>query len=288
MAVKVFIDGALFDESNARISVFDRGFLYGDSVYEAMRTAGGKPVDLEPHLERLHRSAAALALSVPSTADLENAIQRTLTAAGNDDSYVRLIVTRGGGAIGLDTALAEAPSCIVIVRPLVLPTAEQYEHGVALCIVEIRRTPRRAMDPSVKSGNYLNNIMALQEARKSGAYEALMCNMRGYVAEGSTSNVFIVRGGRLTTPPLETGLLAGITRQRISELAVAEGIVVEEAALLPEDVRGADEVFITSSVRGILPVTKIDDAPVGGGAVGAVTRRLMALYAAYLASYRRN
>jgi branched-chain amino acid aminotransferase len=203
------MDGAIVDEADARISVFDRGFLYGDSVYEVMRTSRGRPVDLHQHLRRLARSADALALTLSDLSVLETHIQRTLDAAENAESYVRVMVTRGAGRIGLDTQLASEPVTIIIVRPLELPPAELYDTGASLEIVEVQRTSVRAMDPGVKSGNYLNNILALREAKRAGAYEALMCDAQGRVAEGSTSNVFVVRGGRISTPAQEIGLLAG-------------------------------------------------------------------------------
>lgn len=282
MAVKVFINGAIVDEADARISVFDRGFLYGDSVYEVMRTSGGRCVDLHPHLRRLARSADALALELPDLSVLADQIQTTLEAAENPESYVRVVVTRGAGRIGLDTQLASEPVTIVIVRPLELPPAELYRTGASLEIVEVQRTSRRAMDPSVKSGNYLNNILALHEAKRAGAYEALMCDARGRVAEGSSSNVFVVRGGKIATPAQDIGLLAGITRQAVIDLARGDGIAVDEGTLRPDDVRGADEVFITSSIRGVLPITRVDGEPVANGEIGEVTRRVMSLYGRHL------
>jgi branched-chain amino acid aminotransferase len=282
MTTKVWINGAVSDEADARISVFDRGFLYGDSVYEVLRTAGGHPVDLEPHLGRLRRSAAGLALPAPADEVLRRAIDETLRAAANSDSYVRVIVTRGAGEIGLDLSLAVDPLTIVIVRPLVLPAAELYERGASLEIVGVERTSPRAVDPALKSGNYLNSILALAEARRAGAYEALMCDAQGRVAEGSTSNLFIVRAGRVETPASEVGLLAGITRHRIMGLARDAGLEVTERTLMPADVRTADEVFITSSIRGILPIAKVDGSAIGTRCPGAVTARLAALYRDFL------
>lgn len=281
MSVVVSIDGELFDES-ATVSVFDRGFLYGDSVYEVLRTANGKPVDFTEHLARLGRSATAIALEGPPTAELIEAVSGALALAENDESYIRIMVTRGAGEIGLSTELARGRKLIVIVRPLVLPTADQYETGVVLRIVGVQRTSKRAMDPGVKSGNYLNNILALHEARRAGADEALMCDNRGRVAEGASSNVFIVSGGGLSTPSLNVGLLPGITRQRIIDLAKADGIGVSECELAPQQVRAADEVFITSSIRGVLPVSRVDERPVRAGAPGPVTKRVMELYALHL------
>ena len=288
MTVKVFIDGTVRDPHDARISVFDRGFLYGDSVYEVMRTSGGHPVDFAPHLDRLERSAAALALIPPPRSSIAEACARTMEAAQNPESYLRIVVTRGSGEIGLDTALADTPSLIVIVKPLALPPERMYREGMALRIVEVQRIPRRAVDPAVKSGNYLNNIMALHEARRYGADEALMCNADGHVAEGSTCNVFAIRDGLVRTPDLAVGLLPGITRQRVMDLARGDGIEVAEGSLTPDDVHSADEVFVTSSIRGVVPVATIDGEATRTPAIGPTTRRIMALYARYLDDVARN
>jgi branched-chain amino acid aminotransferase len=283
VSTRVYIDGAIVDEADATISVFDRGFLYGDSVYEVLRTSGGRPVDLVLHLDRLARSAESIALALPARVVLEGAVADTLAAAGNPESYVRVIVTRGAGDIGLDVTLADAPRTLVIVRPLALPAAELYARGVKLRIVGVQRTSRRAVDPGVKSGNYLNNILALAEARRAGAYEALMCDAGGRVAEGSSSNVFVVGAdGRVATPAAEVGLLAGITRRRVIELARADGIDVRETELGPDAVRAATEAFITSSIRGVLPVAAVDDIALPAGAPGPVTGRVMELYRRYL------
>ena len=288
VSVRVHVNGVISDRESAVISIFDRGFLYGDSVYEVLRTSGGRAVDLEPHLERLRRSAAMIELAMPGPDELGAAIAETLAAAGNPESYLRIIVTRGGGPITLDIREPERPSLVLIAAPLVLPPAELYSRGASLAIVGVERTSRRAVDPAVKSGNYLNNIMALAEAKRAGAYEAIMCNPDGRVAEGSTSNLFVVRGGRVTTPPLATGILSGITRMRLIDLARAAGVTVEEGELRPDDVRGADEVFITSSIRGVMPVHQVDDGAIGDGAPGPVTRRLMELYERYLADVARG
>lgn len=284
MTVKVHIRGAIVDKKDATVSVFDRGFLYGDSVYEVMRTSGGEPVDFERHIARLLRSAHAIAIAPPDVAKIEGDVRDTLAAAANPESYIRIVLTRGGGVVGLDVALADEPRTIVIVKPLVLPTDEQYETGVALAIVGVERMSRRAVDPSVKSGNYLNNILALAEAHKSGADEAIMLNPSGDVAEGSTSNLFVVEGSQITTPQLSTGLLAGITRQRVLELCAEAGMAVVEAELSPERVRNADEAFITSSIRGVLPVASVDGRRLPAGAPGAVTQRILQLYSRFLAA----
>ncbi len=280
MSIKVNIDGQIHDPETALVPVFDRGFLYGDSVYEVFRTAGGRPVDLAPHLLRLRHSAETIALRLPAEAELVAMIEATLAAAGNDESYVRVVVTRGAGEIGLAIALADAPRTIVIVKPLSLPPPELYRAGAELIVATIERTSPRAVDPRVKSGNYLNNILALDEARRAGAYEALMCDAAGRIAEGSTSNIFVVSGGRVLTPALEIGLLAGITRMRVIELARADGIDVDEGELRPDGARAADEAFLTSSIRGVLPVRRIDDHVMP--APGPLTGRIMALYDRHL------
>ncbi|WP_428261322.1 aminotransferase class IV [Haliangium sp.] len=287
MAVKVYIDGVLYDPEHAVVSVFDRGFLYGDSVYEVMRTSAGVPVDEAPHLARLADSAAAIALCPPSVEYLRAAIRESLAAADNDESYIRVVVTRGGGEIGLDMALADEPRLIIIIKPLTRPAPELYQRGIALAIVHRQRTSRQSMDPRIKSGNYLNNIMALHEARRVGADEALMCDAAGRVAEGTTSNVFVVNGGGLITPTLDIGLLPGITRRRVIELARRDGMDVVEGVLTPEQVRSADEAFITSSIRGVLPVATVDGAPLACPAAGPVTRRIMTLYDDFLAEQAR-
>lgn len=282
MGICVFVDGELYDKENAVVSVFDRGFLYGDSVYEVMRTSNKVPVDLEPHLMRLRRSADSLMLPLPQKKEIEEAVASTLKGAGNPESYVRVVATRGQGEVGLDTTLAVKPSLIVIAKPLSLPPKEYYQSGASVQIVDVVRTSKHAVDPAVKSGNYLNNILALAEAKKAGAYEALMCNEKGQIAEGSSSNVFIVHNGEIKTPPLHVGLLAGITRMRVMEQAQSLGYSVHETFLSPHDVKIADEVFITSSIRGIMPITRVDGDSVGDGKLGVITKALYAEYGNYL------
>jgi branched-chain amino acid aminotransferase len=288
VSIRVYVNGVISDRDSAVISIFDRGFLYGDSVYEVLRTSGGRPVDLERHLDRLRRSAERIAITMPGADELGRAITDTLDSGENPESYLRIIVTRGGGPITLDISSSGTPSLLLIAAPLVMPLAELYERGASLAIVGVERTSRRAFDPAVKSGNYLNNIMALAEAKRAGAYEAIMCSPDGRVAEGSTSNLFVSRAGRLVTPALATGLLAGITRQRVMELARDAGLVAEEGDLRPDEVRAAEEAFITSSIRGVMPVSAVDDRPIGDGTPGPATRRLMELYAGFLAQVARG
>lgn len=268
------------DPEHATISVFDRGFLYGDSVYETLRTAGGKVVELGAHLDRLDHSAAGIAFELPfEHAMIAEALADTLAAAENPESRIRLIVTRGTGPISLDTRLAESPLLVIIVQPLVVPSADDYERGIQAVIVGDREGSVR---PGLKTGNYLGNILALQRANELGAEDAIMCNA-GAVAEGATSNVFMVVDGEVHTPSLTTGLLAGITRQTVIELLRDRlGIAVHERTITPEQMRAADEVFLTSSIRGVMPVTTLDGTSVGAGRCGPISRRVIDAYQAYL------
>jgi branched-chain amino acid aminotransferase len=285
MSIRVHVGGRIVPPEEAQISVFDRGFLYGDSVYETIATVKGRPFALDEHLDRLARSGERIGLRVPPRSDLEAAIATTLAAAGNPESRIRVIVTRGHGDLAagpdLDPASAPRPELVVLVGPLTGPSADMYQRGVAVAIVSVARNDPRAIDPAVKSGNYLNNVLALAEARRSGAYEAILCAPGGSVAEGASSNVFVVHDGAVRTPALAVGILDGVTRGKVLGLCRAHGIPCTEVdPLRPEEVRSAQEVFITSATRGVLPVTSVDQQPVGPGVPGAVTRRLMALYRA--------
>jgi branched-chain amino acid aminotransferase len=279
MPIRVHIDGAVCLPEAAKVSIFDRGFLYGDSVYETIGTAYGRLFAARDHLIRLERSAERIGLRAPARAIIERAIAETVAAAGNPESRVRVILTRGTGKLDLDPATADDTQLIVIVFPLGAPTPEMYEKGVAVAIVSITRNSPLAIDPAVKSGNYLNNVLALGEARRRcHAYEAILCGGDGSIAEGSTSNVFAVVGGEVRTPPREVGILDGITRAKAIELCRADQIPFSERRISPDELRAAQEVFITSATRGVLPVTTIDEKPVAAGAPGPVTRRLMGLY----------
>jgi branched-chain amino acid aminotransferase len=279
MSIRVHIGGRVCPPEEAKISVFDRGFLYGDSVYETIGTAYGRLFALADHLVRLERSAQRIGLRVPLRADIEKAVAETVEAAGNRESRVRVILTRGAGKLDLDPAAVDDTQLVVIVFPLGPPSLEMYEKGVSVAVVSVHRNSPRAIDPAVKSGNYLNNVMALGEARRrSGAYEAILCASDGIVAEGSTSNIFIVVKGEVRTPGLDVGILDGITRSKVLELCQTNGIPLRETRFSPDDLRAAEEAFITSATRGALPVTRVDDTAVGDGRPGPVTRKVMALY----------
>lgn len=288
MPTVVNVDGTIVLPGEARISVFDRGFLYGDSVYEVIRTYGGRPFELEAHLRRLRHSAERIGLQ-PKWGDGRAAVEiaRTLKAAGGEDPpdpdaapwnvgerYVRVVMTRGAGEIGLDPALAVDPVALVIAQPLRGPPVGAYAEGVKAAIVGVRRASPQAIDPSAKTGAHLSHVLAVREAREAGAHEALLLDDRGLVTEGSSSNVFAVVGGRVLTPPLAVGILEGVTRGVVLRLARELGIPQEEAPLRPGDLAGAEELFLTSTVREIVPVTRLDEAVVGAGRPGETTRRL--------------
>ena len=293
MPVVVDMDGRLVSPREATVSVFDRGFLYGDSVYEVVRTYAFRPFELTRHLERLGRSARRLALTLPwDAARIRAELLRTLEASRGGDPAdppetapwnagersIRIIMTRGAGEVGLDPALAVEPRAIVIAGPLRAPPARAYREGAGCRIVGVRHDAPDAVDTTAKTGAHLSNVLAMKEAREAGAHEALLLDRDGFVTEGASSNVFAVRGGRLETPSLAAGILEGVTRGIVIELAQAEGSPVREAALRPDDLAGADEIFITSTAREILPVTVLDGRAVGSGRVGPCTTRLHASF----------
>lgn len=263
------------------VSVFDRGFLFGDSVYETIACLSGRLIFLVEHLDRLERSARHTYLQVPPRLEIETAIRKTVAATGEASARVRVMVTRGAGAIDLDPRTATGPSLIVIAQPLGAPSDEMLEKGVAVAVARSSRVAATAVGPKVKSGNYLGSVLAIAEVRQKfpAANEALMCSSDGSLAEGATSNVFLVEKGAISTPATTVGILDGVTRAKILELARGQEFTVrEESFLAPERLHSADEVFLTSAVRGILPVTSVDGTPVGDGKPGPVAQRLRILY----------
>jgi len=271
----VAIDGEVCEPARAVVSVFDRGFLYGDAVFEVFRTYGGRPFALDEHLTRLRRSAERVFIAMPvDEATLRREVEVALAASGNEDSYVRLVVTRGSGPLSLDPDTATHPLRVLIVEPVVVPPREAYVNGVALVSVRARRATDETSASGAKVSNYLPNLLALREAKSRGAQEALVLDARGRVVEGASSNVFIVSGGRLATPPESAGILAGITRAHVLAAATSLGIPADERDLMLDEVYAAAEVFITSSIRELLPVVRIDDRTIGTGSPGAVSRAL--------------
>lgn len=274
------IDGVLVAEADARIPVLDRGFLFGDSIYEVLRTEGEVPFAWPEHHARLLASAASLRLRLDLTeAQLAKRVAATMAAAGNGDSYVRIIATRGTGAapnIALEQATG-SPRWVILVRPLARATGKPTR----LAIVDRLRNDRRALDPATKSGNYLNNVLGLAEAHDAGATDCLMANANGHVAEASTANVFALFGRTWCTPPLAAGILAGITRNLLLDHLTRSGERVEERDIATAEIRRADELFLCSTLRDISPVTHLDGNERNGGAAGPATSRLMASFAAY-------
>ena len=299
MPVLVSLDGKLVPPEAALVPVLDRGFLYGDSVYEVCRTYRGVPFALDRHLKRLQGSADRLALSLPSAAELTAEVERTLQAAGNAESYVRIIVTRGEGRFGLAPHLSDERRVVVIVKPLELPSDAQFERGLKIAVVPLRRNSPRTLDPAAKTGNYLNSVLALAQSQKLGADDAVMLDLVGRVTELSTSNIFFVKDRVVVTPALVLGLLEGVTRALVMELAKAEGFLVQEAFFGPEALADADEVFVTSTLREVMAVTSLISAhegntavrPIGKGKPGPVVQRLRAAFSAHVEEWlstRRN
>ncbi len=279
MSIAVMIDGQLRPPNEQHVSVYDRGFLYGDSVFETLRTYGGAPFELQEHLTRLERSAGLVFIPLPvSRAELERELGAAIRAAGNAESYVRLMVTRGQGKLGLDPALAERSSRIIIVQPLSVPPAHYYEDGVAAISYRTQREVDATSAVGAKIGNYLVSVLAMREAGQVGAVEALIVDGRGRVLEGASSNVFLVKSGRLVTAGTDAGILSGITRAHVIALAKAMGIDVELRPPLLDEAYTADEVFITSSIRELVPVTRLDQRVVGAGTPGPIYRQLHAAF----------
>jgi branched-chain amino acid aminotransferase len=276
------VNGRVCRQEEAVVSVLDHGFLYGEGVYEVCRTYHQRLFLFDRHLRRLRASAAMLDLAVPLTdVEIDGHVQRTLSAAefgaadSGPDAYVRLLVTRGVGELSYDPTKCPQPSFVVIVREHVPPPPEIYERGVRVALVSIVRNHPGAIDPLIKSNNLLNPAMAMQQALKRGAFEAVMRNYRGELAECSQSNLFIARDGAVLTPPLGAGLLAGITREFLFEVGRDVGVPIAEAVLHDEDLYAADEAFLTSTTREIVPIVAVDDRTIGGGRPGPITRALL-------------
>jgi len=274
----VNIDGTLYSGEEAKISVFDHGFLFGDSIYETIRTYNRKPFLLDRHLKRLDNSGRMMYLGLPlADNQMEAEIQRTVQASSNPECYIRLIVTRGAGKIGLDINLSKHPTYVIIVDRLAPFPPEYYDVGVKVCIVSIRRNDQASLNPKMKTSNLLNNILAYHQAKEQGAFEGVLCNLSGYVTECTGSNIFLVKNGVLITPPSSAGLLEGVTRALTIQLAAASGIPMQEKNVTPDELIEADEAFITSTTKEIMPVHTINNTRISDFA-GPTTRKLMSAY----------
>lgn len=273
------VNGHVTPPEQAAVSPLDRGFLYGDSVYETIRTYGRTPFRLAAHLDRLRRSAERVGIPFErARVNIHDEVIRTLRAGGEEDAAVRIILSRGVGPVNYETSEVGAPTCVIHVRPFPHPSHHHRSEGIDVAIVAVVRNSVQALDPAIKSSNLLNNFMAWTEARKLRADEPILLNGSGQITEGASSNVFIVKERRLLTPPLEAGILRGITRDLVLDLARSAGIETAEQSLRPDDLRAADELFITSTLKGILPVKRCDGWPIKEGRPGSLTVRLMALY----------
>jgi branched-chain amino acid aminotransferase len=281
-AMQIFLNDKMVPEDEAVVSVFDHGFLYGDGIYETMRAYEGTVFMLDRHLERLSRSASLIQLSLPHLQVIRGAVCETLQANRLKNAYVRVTVSRGKGPVGLDPSLCPRPTLIVIAAEFREYPARLYAEGVRLVIAETRRNIAQALDPKIKSLNFLNNILAKIEAKERDAYEAIMLNANGFIAEGTVCNIFFVRDGVLCTPSAEVGVLDGITRELVITLAQNNGIPVEEGRYIPEDIYAASEVFFTNTTSEIMPVAQIEDIRYE---IGAVTGTLRRRYREYVAKY---
>ena len=278
----VYLNGSLVDKDQATISVFDHGLLYGDGVFEGIRAYHGKVFELDAHVDRLWDSASAIMLKIPLTKDQMKAdIVRTLAANVLTDAYIRVVVTRGVGNLGLDPDNCDVPSIIIIVEKMFLYTEKSYEHGLEIVTVPTIRNHPQALDPRIKSLNYLNNILAKIEGKIAGAPEALMLNYKGHVAECSGDNIFTVRTGCVFTPSVASGILKGITRDVVIRLALEAGLTVHEVEMTRYDLFNATECFLTGTAAEVIAVVKIDQRVIGDGKPGPITRDLLRRFRDY-------
>ena len=279
MSLKVYVGGKYYDKADAKISVYDHGLLYGDGVFEGIRSYNGRVFRLKDHVDRLYDSARAIQLVIPiSREEMARIVVDTLKLNDLVDAYVRLIVTRGAGSLGLDPRKTTDPQVICISDSISLYPAELYEHGLKIITAGTMRNHPSALNPRVKSLNYLNSILAKIEGTNAGCLEALMLNHKGEVAECTGDNIFVVRRGELHTPSVDAGILEGITRDVAMELARAAGIKVVERTMDRHDVYTADECFLTGTAAEVIPVVECDGRPIGTGQPGPITRDLLARF----------
>ncbi|GHT42228.1 branched chain amino acid aminotransferase [Planctomycetales bacterium] len=277
--MQIYISGQFYDKDNAKISVFDHGLLYGDGIFEGMRAYHGKVFRLRQHLDRLWDSAKSLYLEIPISKDeMEKAVNKTLETNALSDAYIRLIVTRGNGTLGLDAHLCANPQIIIIAAALALYPPEYYKKGLEIVTASTIRTNPGMLSPQIKSLNYLNNIMAKIEGHQAGCVEVLLLNAKGEVAECSGDNIFIYKRGTLITPPAEAGILEGITRGVVLEVAEKSGMKVKVAPMTRHDIYTADECFLTGSAAELIPAVKLDGRVIGSGKPGPVTQKLLAMF----------
>lgn len=282
MSLKIYIDGAFVAQNEAKISVFDHGFLYGDGVFEGIRAYNGRVLKLHEHIDRLYDSAKAIMLDIGVSKDeMVKIVLESLRINNLKDSYIRLVISRGMGDLGLDPRKCPKPSIICIAAHIAVYPPELYERGLEIVTATVRRNIPEALNPRIKSLNYLNNILAKIEANRQGAPEAIMLNQDGFVAECTADNIFIIKNGRITTPPAYMGALGGITKDTVVEIAKTLGKTVEENVFTRYEVYTADEMFLTGTGAEVIPVTSVDGRSIGNGEVGSLTKELIKAYKDY-------
>lgn len=276
------VNGVVTDAAEARVSVLDNGFTFGDAVYETLRTYNRRPFHLDRHLARLRRSAARLRIALPvDDAEMARRVDALLDRSQHPESYLRIIVSRGVGDISYNFDRVAGPTVVMVTKPFQPFPESHYSEGIAVILSSVQRNHPRALDPAIKSCNLINSVLAVQEAQEKGALEPIMLNADGDVAEGASSNVFLVKSGVLVTPTLEAGILPGVTRQLVLERAQALGVPARETTVRPSELLDADEAFITSSLKELAPIRTIDGKPLADGRPGPVTLRLLADFRAY-------
>jgi branched-chain amino acid aminotransferase len=282
MAFFASVNGEIVPLEEARIPVLDNGFLFGDSVYEVLRTYGGRPFESRRHFRRMRASAARLGIALTLSDDeLLGRVHALLARAGEGESYVRIVVTRGVGDSSYEPPAIAGPTVVMIQKALPRLPDRLYTEGIRVSLVDVRRNHPRSLDPAIKSSNLLNNILALREARDRGAEEPLLQNQDGFIAEGASTNVFVGTGSALSTPPLSAGILAGITREVVLELAPSLGVQCRETNVEASALLGADEAFLCSTTREVMPIRQVDDTVIADGHPGPLTRRLMEAFRTY-------
>ena len=278
-SLQIYINGQLYAKEDAKISVYDHGLLYGDGVFEGLRSYSGRVFRLEAHLDRLWKSARAIMLEIPiSQEEMAKAVQETLQVNGIEDGYIRLVITRGAGTLGLDPNQTSDPQVIIITDRIKLYPQEYYDNGLKIITASTARNHPAALSPRIKSLNYLNNILAKLEGLQAGCIEALMLNHKGEVAEATADNLFLVSRGQLLTPPADAGILEGVTREAVIELAAEAGVPLRETPLTRHDVYIADECFLTGTAAEVIPVVEVDQRKIGEGVPGPITQDLRARF----------
>lgn len=279
----VNMNGAILKPEEATISIFDRGFLYGDSIYEVTRSYEGKILYLDEHIERFFNSAKILSLKIEYThAEIKAEVEKTFKALNVPNAYLRFMITRGVGEIGLDISKVYKNNLVIIARAQKPNPETWYKDGVHFIITSVVRNSKDSLDPMAKSGNYLNSILAYIEAKQKNAYDAIMLNKDGHVTEGTTNNIWMVKNNTIYTAPLTVGILKGITRDAVFEICQKNGLQIIEKVFKVDELYNADECFFTSSIREVVPITKIDDKKIGSGKPGELTIKVLQLYQAYI------